>query len=155
MACSYLRWTTKSGITVRVTKRYRTETAHRLLNHKGLCRFIHGHSYLWEITVEGRPNDDGMVTDFKDLKLAIEQVLKPFDHALVLSEDDAAMLNLLAGSNVACINDLWSRVIWLNGNPTAENFAQYAAERLIEDHGLNVVRVRCWETVNSYADWEG
>lgn len=138
---------------MQVTKQYRTETAHRLLNHKGLCRFIHGHSYLWEITVTDLLNKDGMVIDFKDLKKVIKTVLEPFDHALVLSSRDPFLNDMAKRSD--SYNTILDRTINFNGSPTAENFAKYAAEILRGVHNLNVVRVRVWETVDSYADWEG
>jgi len=129
---------------MKVTKQYRTETAHRLLNHPSLCKYIHGHSYLWEITVEGIANPDGMVIDFKNLKQNIEQILKPFDHAIVLHKADPIIEQM---------KHITERLIVFPSNPTAENFASYVAITLINSFKLDVSKVRCWETVNSYADW--
>jgi len=42
---------------MRITKQYRTETAHRLMNYDGKCSHLHGHSYLWEVTAECDDND--------------------------------------------------------------------------------------------------
>lgn len=128
---------------MKVTKQFRTETAHRLPNHGGLCRYIHGHSYLWEVTVEGEPDENNMVIDFKSLKLAMENTIGLYDHALILSAEDP-LANLLRHAT--------ERLRIVSGEPTAELFAKNAGEKL-RGGGLNVVRVRVWETVTSYADW--
>lgn len=131
---------------MQITKQYRTETAHRLHLHKGRCRFIHGHSYLWEITVQGTVNDEGMVIDFKDLKTVVDKVLDPFDHAIVLSDKDP-MVSILDG-----FIETKERIIIFPYIPTAENFAMYVGNRLVAN-GIPVVQVICWETVNSQATW--
>ena len=145
----------------KVTKQYRTETGHRLDDYDGKCSHLHGHSYLWEVTVQAEnltPN--GMVTDFKNLKAAMKEVLEPFDHAMVLSIHDplvvlrstTELMELFIATNGAN-----PRLILFPVNPTAENFAAFAADeiqRLIWETGVTVTRVRVWETVTSFADWE-
>lgn len=78
---------------VRITKIFRFETSHRLHNYDGPCRNIHGHSYELHVTVGGKPEADkdspkvGMVLDFSVLKKIVAgKVIRPFDHALLLSE---------------------------------------------------------------------
>ena len=78
---------------LKVTKIFRFETAHAIHGYEGLCKNIHGHSYILHVTV-GIPNQNdeylpstGFIIDFKDLKKIInEAVVRPFDHALILSE---------------------------------------------------------------------
>ncbi|MFH1619273.1 MAG: 6-carboxytetrahydropterin synthase, partial [bacterium] len=42
---------------------------HRLLNHKGKCRRLHGHNAVAEITLSSENLDEqGMVADFGDIK---------------------------------------------------------------------------------------
>ena len=59
---------------IRLTKEFRFEMAHALWDYDGLCRNIHGHSYILAVTVIGVPNEDrnsptyGMVMHFGDLK---------------------------------------------------------------------------------------
>lgn len=145
-----------------VTKQMRTETGHRLLNYEGRCAHLHGHSYLWEVTVEGVLDHRGMAVDFKDLKKHMMTVIDPFDHALVLNEEDP-----LVGQECLVIstNNKAQRVIIFEGNPTAETFAKYAAKHIqrefnhnvvsLVDNTLRVVRVVVWETATSFATWEG
>lgn len=132
-----------------VTKQYRTETAHRLLDYDGRCAYIHGHSYLWEVTVESNQLDkQGMVVDFKELKQAMDHTLDPLDHALVLHHQDP-LLAQLSGQG---------RVIRWPKNPTAENYAEGCAQTVqswfdARDIPVVVVACRCWETATSYATW--
>ena len=79
--------------TIRITKEFKFEMAHALLDHDGPCKNIHGHSYLLSITLKGNPIEDtsnpkeGMVVDFSDLKkLVNEEIVNPFDHALMLNK---------------------------------------------------------------------
>ena len=50
-----------------VRRRFEFEAAHRLPNHPGKCRELHGHSYGLFVKVD-RPVDDtsGMAIDFSD-----------------------------------------------------------------------------------------
>jgi 6-pyruvoyltetrahydropterin/6-carboxytetrahydropterin synthase len=79
---------------VRLSKEFRFEMGHALLNYDGLCRHIHGHSYKLIITVHGEPVEDklhpkmGMVMDFSDLKAAVKKpIVDHFDHSLVINKD--------------------------------------------------------------------
>jgi 6-pyruvoyltetrahydropterin/6-carboxytetrahydropterin synthase len=135
-------------MSISVTKEYRTETAHRLREYEGKCRYLHGHSYLWQVTAESDTGLDhrGIAVDFKDLKAAMVAVLEPFDHALVLRGDDPLATDpMLEGEPVWLVPD----------NPTAENFAAWAAS-WIQEHlpeGIRVTEVKVWETATSFATW--
>jgi len=144
----------------KVTKQYRTETGHRLMDYDGLCAHNHGHSYLWEVTATtDELSEKGMVVDFKDLKAAMEHVLKPFDHASVYRHDDPIADYMLA---VPSTNMDMQRVMVFEWNPTAENFSKYAFEQIQRYLGqeradgavsIYVVNVRVWETATSFADY--
>ena len=78
---------------VRVTKIFRFEMAHALWGYDGLCKNIHGHSYVLKVTVSGTPIEDqedkklGMVIDFGDLKRLVNKyIVDIFDHSLILNE---------------------------------------------------------------------
>ena len=143
----------------RITKQFRAEIAHRLPNHPGACRFLHGHSYLFEVTVEGDPSnnpDQQMVMDFSHLKEQMQKVIGPWDHSTVLYDDDP----LLAGLSDLCFSrkELAQalRVWGVPFIPTAENMAQYIFNRLSAMIvTCQVVNVRVWETATSYADYSG
>ena len=65
-----------------VRRRFDFEAAHRLPEHPGKCRDLHGHSYRLVVTVE-RPVDphSGMAIDFSDLKRVVRrEVVDKLDH---------------------------------------------------------------------------
>jgi len=145
---------------MQVSKQYRTETGHRLNDYDGKCSHLHGHSYLWEVTVDSEHlSDNGMVVDFKDLKKAMVTVLEPLDHAMVLHHADPLVKNHTTTelANVfKATNGANPRLFIWPVNPTAENFADWAAmeiQRLLPI-GKTVVQVKVWETVNSCATWD-
>lgn len=43
---------------IRLSKEFHFEAAHTLLNYDGLCKHIHGHSYVLRVTVIAGPNPD-------------------------------------------------------------------------------------------------
>lgn len=146
----------------KVTKQYRTETGHRLNNYDGKCSHLHGHSYLWEVSVEAPALDGkGMVIDFKDLKKAMVKVLEPLDHAMVLAYDDPLVTD--TGHDIETLftatNGATPRLFIWPVNPTAENFAAWASHEIQQllyaaAPSVLITRVRVWETAGSYADWE-
>ena len=65
-----------------ITKRFRFEAAHNLLNYKGDCEKLHGHSYRLEVTLEGEVGADGFVVDFREIEKNVnERVIKILDHS--------------------------------------------------------------------------
>ena len=132
-----------------ITKRVRTETAHRLYPYKGPCASIHGHSYIFEVTIAG-DTEEPMLMDFKDLKAILNDcIVDRLDHKLVLSMYDP----MLASLAEICDNIVaWSQMT------TAESFAQILAQDIylmIANPDLNFtfdsVTVKCWETADSCA----
>lgn len=113
--------------TASVTRIFRFEAAHRLLEHGGECNRLHGHSYELWVTVSGPLGAGGMVMDFKDLKEAVQRaVVDVLDHRY--------------------LNDLFAF------ETTAENLAHWVWERLEEAGLRGLERVRLWETPNSFAE---
>lgn len=135
----------------RICKTFKFEAAHRLPNHDGKCRNLHGHSYIVEVELEGsvempdtrRSPKEGMICDFGDLKRIFnERVFNRYDHTFL----NESMAGLLPES--AC------------GQPitTAENQAVLFLSTLQEGfkaaklHHVKVSRVRVWETATSWAE---
>jgi len=162
---------------ITVTKRYRTETGHRLCNYDGKCAHLHGHSYLFEITATAPKLDKrGMIVDFKDLKQATVGVLEPWDHALILQREDP-LVQRFGEDGIAEIlkatNNHFPRYFLWDENPTAENMARIAGlaiqaklrffwdvDRIVGEASepeipcpIVVDHVRVWETADSHADW--
>lgn len=140
---------------IRLTKEFRFEMAHALWNYDGLCRNIHGHSYILQVTVIGEPIADpvnpklGMVMDFGDLKQIVNrEIVKPLDHAIVMSEK--VPVNQI--ENLAVMTD---KVLVVNYQPTCENLLVDFAQK-IKNHlpdGVLLFSLKLHETGNSFAEW--
>ena len=79
--------------------------AHKILEHQGKCRFLHGHNWNVDVIVHAENLDRiGMAVDFSHLKSALKEIIDPLDHV--------------------CLNDLplFSSV---ENNPTAENISRH------------------------------
>ncbi len=140
---------------VRVTKEFKFEMAHALWNYDGLCKNIHGHSYILYVTVLGKPIIEennkklGMVIDFGDLKKIVNQVIvNDMDHSLVVSDKSKHQPLFETG-------EMFERHHILPYQPTCENmvidFAQRIKQLLPET--VKLYSVRLYETATSYAEW--
>jgi 6-pyruvoyltetrahydropterin/6-carboxytetrahydropterin synthase len=71
---------------------------------------------MFDATVEGAIDPQtGLIIDFKDLKKLFASMIEPFDHAMVLRNDDPLLHCLF--------NDPNAKLVVLDTNPTAENLA--------------------------------
>ncbi len=119
---------------------------HRLPNHAGKCRFLHGHNGLVEITIHAETlNEGGMVMDFGDIRSGIEQWIdSQLDHHTILYRDDP-LVPLLQGAG--------QKIVVMEEIPTAENIAALIF-RKAQTLSLNVQSVRVWETPRNAACYE-
>lgn len=115
-----------------ITKIFNFSAAHRLPEHNGKCKNLHGHTYKLEVTVGGSPlhsigSSRGMIMDFGDLKAIVEkEILNDLDHSYLNKIYDV---------------------------PTAE----YMVISIFGKLCLvipNLKRVRLWETDTAYAEAE-
>lgn len=111
-----------------ITKKFSFDSAHKLIDYKGKCQFLHGHTYLLYVTLKGCINrKTSMVFDFNAVKMVVEKkVLSVLDHSY--------------------INDIIKQ-------PTAENMAVWIWERL--EKYLPVYKIELWETPDSYVTYYG
>lgn len=139
---------------IRLTKVFHFETAHAIHGYDGKCRNIHGHSYELHVTIAGETPETGFipapgfVIDFKEIKKAGKEVLDLLDHKIVLSEDFlAAHPENKEHENL---------VVW-SYEPTAENILLHIKnifDRNLPSH-VKPVKLRLYETKDSYAEWLG
>jgi len=158
-----MKWSELKDGTV-VCKTMTTETAHRLIDYSGKCASIHGHSYKWEVTAALETRDtlpNGISIDFGHLKKAMRAcIYDVYDHALVLADIDPLLENedLLRFA----ADGTEQKIVRFAGNPTAENFARHTAVVLREYYEqrprawrhIDIIRVRVWETANSYGQYQ-
>lgn len=117
---------------------------HRLMDHMGRCRDLHGHNYRLQVTFEGRPQDGsdrradrGMVADFSTLKKVVADTVDRLDHAMVLEEADPA----------AALVAPYARLVRVPFTPTAELLARWLLDQLQQPEGCaQCVRVVLWES---------
>lgn len=115
-----------------VTKIFEFEAAHRLHQHHGQCKNLHGHSYKLEVEVRlgdgEKLNGNNMVVDFGHLKGAVQAIVDLLDHSY---------LNDVLGDDM----------------PTAELLLVFVRDQTKWPKDVHPVRLRLWETSSSYAEW--
>ena len=128
-----------------VTKRLDFCYGHRLLNHDGVCRHLHGHNAMVEVDVASDMLDErDMVVDFADIKRVLKAWIdRELDHKMILRHDDPLVEVLRAQGEP---------VYTIEHNPTAERLAKLIFETALT-LGLDVTAVRVWETPGSCASW--
>ncbi len=132
---------------VTITKQIGIDAGHRVPGHQGKCSSPHGHRYTFTARVEGIPQADGMIVDFGIIKtLMLEHIDEPWDHAMIVWEDDSALLEAMAGHD-------W-KVAVIDAPPTAEELARIAAERIAPHlgFGLKLIGMACKETPTCEAE---
>ena len=128
-----------------ITKEVHFCYGHRLLNHQGKCRHLHGHNATAVIRLESNTLDElGMVCDFSDIgdftKRWIEENL---DHNMLLHEADPVLPTL---------QEAGERLYVMQNNPTAENIAKLIFDQVFEG-GFPVVEVSIFETDSALASY--
>ena len=129
--------------------------AHALWNYDGLCKNLHGHSYILRVTVLGKPIEDksnpklGMVMDFGDLKKIVkEEIINRLDHAVMVNSAAPAGL-------ISSLPQMGDRLEVVDYQPTCENllidFVQRIRSRL--PGNVKLFSLRLHETGNSFAEW--
>ena len=136
---------------MKVAKRFRWEGAHRLPWHQGSCANLHGHSYRMVVELEGKPDERGMLIDFKEIKRVLGPLVDAFDHATLVAESDEELLDVIRAME-------WKHHV-LPFDSTSENLASYVIDYLgrngyesLVRHDVSTIRVRLEETETCYAE---
>lgn len=112
-------------------------SAHHLRGYPGDCEKPHGHNWIVDVYVQcEKLNSIGIGIDFRDIKLAVKEVLKQLDHC-----------------------DLNELPQFQNINPSSENIAMCLYRELsnkLNNNEVHISKVRVCETPGSGAlYWEG
>lgn len=132
---------------MKIAKEFRWEMGHRLPDHFGLCKNIHGHSYKMIIEFEGELNKDQMVIDYYDVEKIINPVIEKLDHSYMVNKDDKVLLEFLEKIN--------SKRVVVDFHATAENICLYLLNEVKKcslPENLSYVKVRVYETQFDYAE---
>jgi 6-pyruvoyltetrahydropterin/6-carboxytetrahydropterin synthase len=145
---------------MKIGKVIQWDMGHRVLNHRSVCKGLHGHRYKAEICVEGDlvekkdASEEGMVIDFADIKKTAQKFIQEeLDHAFMVWEKDIELLEFFKNSK-------GHKPVIVPFTPTAENVAAYIFNQLKDKFtdvfktGLHLQSVKLWETPSSYALYE-
>jgi 6-pyruvoyltetrahydropterin/6-carboxytetrahydropterin synthase len=149
---------TSKQAAISITRRLEFDSGHRIPNHDGQCKHLHGHRYAIEVTLTGEvahhpgKADDGMVLDFGDIKrLTNQYVVDLWDHAFLVAKEDEGLVAFLA----TLPNH---KTVVMEHVPTVENLAKAAFAILqpvfSKSFGgrLELSALRLYETPNCWAD---
>lgn len=116
---------------------------HRLMNHPGKCRNLHGHSVKASISIKQNSlNEQGMVCDFSDVKDCVDGFInKVLDHNFLLHKDDPIIPALVANNE---------QFLAIDEHPTAEVLSKMIYNH-VKQQGFNVDQVVLWETASANA----
>lgn len=121
---------------------YKSEisSAHRIKNHSGKCRNLHGHNYLIEVEIESDNLDEnGFVMDF----LKIKEIINRLDHKVILQKYDPLVERLYD-----------QEIFIMDETPSCENIAKLIAyEIAMELRSYKRIRVRVRESKRSYSEF--
>lgn len=142
-----------------ITRRFEFDAAHRVTQHGGKCRNLHGHRYVVELTVSGEVPEDGMIVDFGILKRIVGGWIdEHLDHGMLVKAGDAFTVPSADGPVKVGVADVLRASGWkcyvLEAEPTAENLVEHIkgiCARLLAEHSIKVERVRLAETPNAWA----
>ena len=132
---------------MKIAKEFHWEMGHRLPEHFGLCKNIHGHSYKMIVEFEGELDEQGMVIDFYDVEKKIAPIIDELDHAFMVKDDDVIALNFLEKLN--------SKKIVVSFESTVENICKYISDQIIKSNlpkNIQYITVRVYETAEDYAE---
>ena len=140
------------GYVVTITKKHEWDMGHRLPQHEGKCRHLHGHRYVAEIDITGIVQTEGpsagMVADFSDLKEILKATVdEHWDHKTMLREDDEILEAIKTPRERHYLG-----IFTVPWTPTAENIAVALMKWLDSRSALEITRVRIYETPNGWAE---
>jgi len=134
---------------MKIAKEFRWEMGHRLPEHFGQCKNIHGHSYKMIVELEGDLNEQGMVIDYYDVEKIINPIIGKLDHAFMVNKNDKNVLEFLKKMN--------SKKVVVDFESTAENICKYLLGEIVKSNlpsNAKRLSVRIFETEDDYAEDE-
>ena len=140
-----------------VVKIIQWDMGHRVMNHRSICKGLHGHRYKAEISIKGElidiegVSEEGMVIDFSDIKkIALSLVHAELDHSFMVWDQDQEMIDFFNSSK-------GHKPVYVPFTPTVENVAKYIFDILAPkitnnyNNGIYLNSIKVWETPTSFA----
>jgi 6-pyruvoyltetrahydropterin/6-carboxytetrahydropterin synthase len=132
---------------MKIAKEFRWEMGHRLPEHFGQCKNIHGHSYKMLVEFDGELDNQGMIIDYYDVEKIINPIIEKLDHAFMVNKEDKVVLGFL--------EKMSSKKVVVDFQSTVENICIYLLGEIKKASlpaNVNVIKVRVYETVHDYAE---
>ena len=143
-----------------ISKTYSVDYAHRLKDHPGKCRNLHGHTGVFTITFSGDVKyEDGMVVDFGKFDW-LKEIIDRLDHCLIIQITDPLYLHLRnkESSLPSIFGDM--KFFTCDDPPTAEIIIDYIKNEIFmkldqefQLKDLELVRVDFAETPGNVVSW--
>lgn len=132
---------------MKIAKEFTWDMGHRLPEHFGKCKNIHGHTYKLIVELDGEVQTSGMVMDYYDLKQIVKPIVEKLDHAFLVFSGDTEIIEFLKKVN--------SKYVVVDFQSTVENICLYFLDE-IKKAGLptniKAVKVKIFETIDDYAE---
>ena len=135
---------------MKIAKEFRWEMGHRLPEHSGLCRNIHGHSYRMIVEINGEVLSNGMIIDFYDLGLIVKPILEKLDHSFLVYIKDKPVLDFLKKYKM--------KMVVVEYLATVENICKDITDKIVSEFkkqkvkNISEISVKIFETPNSFAE---
>ena len=132
---------------MKIAKEFRWEMGHRLPDHFGKCKNIHGHSYKMLVEFSGELDKSGMIIDYYDVKKIINPVIEKLDHAFMVNKNDKVVLDFLEKMD--------SKRVVVDFESTAENICKYLLNEVSKTslpENVKEIKIRVQETTEDYAE---
>lgn len=132
---------------MKIAKEFRWEMGHRLPEHFGMCKNIHGHSYKMLVEFEGELDKNEMVIDYYDVEKIINPIIEKLDHSFMVYKEDNTVLEFLEKMN--------SKKVVVDFQSTAENICLYLLNEIKKASmpgNVKNLKVRVYETPFDYAE---
>lgn len=117
---------------MQIIRKFTFDAAHYLPSYHGKCERLHGHTYRMSVKVDGKPDYEGMVMDFAEMKKIVnEKVIEQLDHKM--------------------LNDIFDV-------PSAENIAIWVWNTLkpcVDTESRKLDEVEIWETESNGCVYRG
>jgi len=134
---------------MKIAKEFRWEMGHRLPDHPGLCRNIHGHSYKMVVELEGEVLKNGMIIDFYDLGVIVKPIIEKLDHAFLVTKSDKKVFEFLKKNKM--------KMLAVDYPATVENICSDMLGRIVKEIknkkivNISGIALKIYETPNSFA----
>ncbi len=132
---------------MKIAKEFRWEMGHRLPDHFGKCKNIHGHSYKMMVELEGELDSNGMIIDYYVVKEIIEPIVEKLDHSFMVNQKDNMVIEFLEKLN--------SKKVVVDFDSTVENITRYLITEIKKaklPSNVKGIKVRVCETPDDYAE---